>query len=56
MTRHSLPCCSPPQRDVMELAYAKISCCVFSIAAYVGLPGAAVRVDYGKTLVNSFFG
>ena len=54
MTRPSLPCCPPPRRDAMELAHAKILCCVCSIAAYVGFPGAVVRVEYGKTLVNSF--
>ena len=45
MTRPSSPCCPPPQRYAMELAHAKISLFVCSIAAYVGLPGAAVRVE-----------
>ena len=54
MTRPSLPCCPPPRRDAMDLAHAKILRCVCSIAAYVGLPGAAVRFKKGKTLVKSF--
>ena len=44
MTRPSLPCCPPPQRYAMELVHAKISRCVCSIAAYMGFPGAAIRV------------
>ena len=44
MTRPSLPCCLTPRKDVMKLAYANISRCVCSIAAYMGLPGAVVRV------------
>ena len=44
MTSTSLPCCLPPRRDTMELVNAKISRCVFYIAAYVGLPGSAVSV------------
>ena len=45
MTRPSPPCCPPRQRYVMELAHANISRCVCSIDAYVGLSGAAVRID-----------
>ena len=45
MTRPSSPCCPPPRRDAMDLAHANILRCVCSIAAYVGLPGAAVRVE-----------
>ena len=41
MTRPSLPCFP---KDVMELAHANISRCVCLIAAYMGLPGAVVRV------------
>ena len=44
MTRPSSPFCPPPCRDAMEIAHAKISRCVCSIYAYMGLPGAAVRV------------
>ena len=54
MNRPSSPCFPPPRRDVMELTHTKISRCVCSIAAYVGLPGAAVRVEYGNTLVKYF--
>ena len=53
MTRPSSPCCPPPRRDAMELAHAKILHCVCSIYAYVGLPGTAARVEYGKTLMKS---
>ena len=53
MTRPSLLCCPPPQKDAMELAHAKLSRCVCLIAAYVVLPGATVRVEKGKTLVKS---
>ena len=45
MTRPSSTCCLPPWRYVMELAYANISRCVCSIAAYVGFPGAVFRVE-----------
>ena len=45
MTRPSLPCCPPPRKYAMEIAHVKIFRCVCSIAAYVGLPGASVRVD-----------
>ena len=45
VNRPSLPCCPPPHRDTMELAHANILRCVCSIATYVGLPGAAVRVE-----------
>ena len=45
MTRPSSPCCPPPRRYVMELAHVNISRFVCSIARYVGLPVAAVRVE-----------
>ena len=45
MTRPSSTCCPPPRRDNMELAHANSLRCVCSISAYVGLPGAAVRVE-----------
>ena len=45
MTRPSSPCCPPPQRDAIELAHANILRCVCLIAAYMGLPGVAVRVE-----------
>ena len=54
MTRFSSPCCPPPRRDAMELAHANILRCVCLISAYVGLPGAEVRVEQGKTLVKYF--
>ena len=44
MTRPSSPCCPSPRRYAMEIAHANISRWFFSIAAYVGLPGAAVTV------------
>ena len=34
--------------------HAKISRGVCLIAAYMGLPGAAVRLEYGNTLVKYF--
>ena len=45
MTRPGSLCCPPPQRDAIELAHAKISRCVCSISAYMGFPGAAIRVE-----------
>ena len=45
MTRPSFPCCTPPQRYAMELAHENILRCVCLIAAYVDLPGDAVRVE-----------